>query len=479
MTLDLPAGYVEGKAAQAQAEARASFWAFRKNLRYGTMQWGWWVEDVSIKLQEFYQEFVAGRRPKMALMAPPQHGKSSAATDFIAWVSGKNPDCKTIFASYSAELGIRTNLDLQRIFKSERYKRIFPLFRIGGVGTSWQCNNELIDFVERRGSFRNTTVMGAVNGLELHLGVIDDPVKSRAEANSPLIRDRTWNWFTDDFCSRFAANGALLILMTRWHPDDLLGRFIERIPNVKVLRYPAICERDDNYRRVGEPLFPELKPLDFLLQQKKLLSEASWQGMFQQQPFAVGGGIFPIDKLQTLLIWDGKGIKRSVRYWDKGGAASRDAAFTAGVLMHLMQDGRYVIEHVARGQWSALEREQKMKAWAEQDRRAIKGSYEIGVEQEPGSGGKESAEATIRMLPGYRVFPDRVTGNKVIRAEPFAAQVQGGNVWLVPGPWNRAFLEELEPFPLGRWKDQVDAASGAFARLSLGPQFSPFSGWLD
>src|SRR5262245_55625326 len=126
MSLQLPAGYIEGKATQAAAEARESFWAFRKNLRYGTMQWGWWVEVVAVELQRFYEDFVAGRRPKLALMAPPQHGKSWTAIDFIAWVSGKNPDLKTILASYSGELGVRANLDLQRIIQSERYKRIFP-----------------------------------------------------------------------------------------------------------------------------------------------------------------------------------------------------------------------------------------------------------------------------------------------------------------------------------------------------------------
>ena len=135
MNLRLPAGYVEGKAAQAQAEARESFLAFRKNLRYGTtILWGWWVELVAVELQQFYQDFVAGRRPRLALMAPPQHGKSLTAVDLIAWISGKNPDIKTIFASYSAELGERTNLELQHIIQSERYKRIFPLLGSVGLG---------------------------------------------------------------------------------------------------------------------------------------------------------------------------------------------------------------------------------------------------------------------------------------------------------------------------------------------------------
>ena len=124
------------------------------------------------------------------------------------------------------------------------------------------------------------------------------------------------------------------------------------------------------------------------------------------------------------------------------------------------------------GCWSALEREQEIRALAAMDRRNIKGPYEIGVEQEPGSGGKESAEATIRSLAGYSVFADRVTGSKQLRAEPFAAQVQGGNVSLVAGDWVRDFLDEAESFPSGKFKDQIDAASGAFTRLTSKPVYN-------
>ncbi len=159
-----------------------------------------------------------------------------------------------------------------------------------------------------------------------------------------------------------------------------------------------------------------------------------------------------------------------MRYWDKAG--TEDAgAFTAGVLIHMLKDGRFVVEHVVRGQWSALEREQQIKAWAKLDRARIMG-YEIGVEQEPGSAGKESAENTIRNLAGYKVFADKVTGSKEVRAEPFAAQVQGGNVWLIAGSWHREYLEELEQFPSGKFGDQVDASTGAFNRLVGGSSYN-------
>ena len=471
----------------ARARARKSFLEFRRYIRPRLMV-GWWVRDVAKNLQSFHNDFVAGKRPKLAIKAPPQHGKSWAVTDFIAWVAGNDPDKKTIFGSYSDDLGVRTNTELQRIYSTDAFKGIFPGTRISEAHTSsdrWTRNENLIEYVNRGGSFRNTTVAGQVNGLELNLGVIDDPLKGRAEAHSPTIRDKTWEWFTDDFMSRFAKDGALLVVMTCWHVDDLLGRFIAKSKNeVRVLRYPAIAEEDEFdpvtgrlRRRKGEALFPELKPLDFLLERRKLLTEAGWESIYQQHPIVVGGGMLPIEKLRVIPQFDRQKVLSTVRYIDKAASTTEGAAFTAGVRMHSMSDGTFVISHVFRGQWSALEREEKIKEWVEVDAGEFDG-YEVHVEQEPGSGGKESAESTIRMLAGYAVYADRVTGNKEVRAEPFAAQVQGGNVGLVAGEWVTAFLNEAEVFPAGKWKDQIDAAAGAFSKLATSTAYLPYDKWL-
>jgi hypothetical protein len=222
-------------------------------------------------------------------------------------VAGNNPDKKTIFGSYSDDLGVRTNTELQRIYSTDTFKGIFPGTRISEAHTSsdkWKRNENLIEYVNRGGSFRNTTVAGQVNGQELHLGVIDDPLKGRAEAHSPTIRDKTWEWFADDFMSRFAKDGALLVVMTRWHKDDLLGRFLEKFPDVRVLRYPAIAEHDELHRKKGEALFPEHKPLDFLMERRKLLTEASWESIYQQNPIVVGGGMLPVEKLRIVPYFD-------------------------------------------------------------------------------------------------------------------------------------------------------------------------------
>jgi len=482
MSLDRPkpgrirlfdAGDLHARSEEAALAARSSFVAFRRIIR-PTMLWGWWVEQISLELQQFYAALVAGKRPRLAIMSPSQHGKSWSVEDFMAWVAGKNPDLKTIYTSYSEDLGTQRNVNLRRLLQSPRYRGVFGNTRVGSAG--WQMNSSVLEYEGHAGSFRNTTVGGQITGMELHLGVVDDPVKGRAEAMSKTIRDGTWNWFSDDFMTRFADNSALLMIMTRWHPDDLLGRLMAKQPKMRTLSYPAIAVKDDGFRRQGEALFPGLKSLEFLLERKKIMSIPSWEAEYQQNPITPGGGIFPIDQLRIVSGFDRSQIARTVRGWDKAATAGGDGAFTAGVLMHKLHDGTFVIENVTRGRWSALERERIIKQRAELDQQVLreygKWDYRITVEQEPGSAGKESAEATIRNLAGFNVFADKVTGSKQVRADPFAAQVQGGNVRLVDGPWVADFLEEAEAYPNSRYLDQIDAAAMAFHHLTNAAGYS-------
>jgi hypothetical protein len=147
------------------------------------------------------------------------------------------------------------NLNLQRLFTSQRFRHVFPNLKIGGIGTGYQCNASLIEYLGGPGSFRNTTVNGPITGMEQHLGVLDDFVKGRAEANSKLQRDRTWNWFTDDFSSRFNKDSALLVICTRWHVDDLLGRLMQKFPKMRTVSFQAIAEKDESFRRKRRSAF--------------------------------------------------------------------------------------------------------------------------------------------------------------------------------------------------------------------------------
>jgi predicted phage terminase large subunit-like protein len=464
-----------------RAGAIKHFAQYRRHMSPRLIWDAWFPRQLARELRQFYEDYKAGKRPILVMTTPPQHGKSLAVIDFISWVVGHNPDMRVVYTSFSDRLSIRAKLRMQRILDSPKYQALFPNTRLAPRGSGVALRNyDMLEFMDHEGYFRNSTVMGAITGEALDLGVVDDPIKGRAEANAQHNRDKVWSWLTDDVFSRFSDRAALLLIQTRWHLDDPAGRLLEREKGrVREARFPAIAEVDDEFRKKGEALFPQLKSLDFLEQRKKLYTQASWQSLYQCSPIQAGGGMFPVEKLTTLDFFDRNRIVRSVRYVDKAGTEA-GGAYTAMVLMHYLKDKTYVIEHVVRGQWAALEREQKIKHWATLDRKNCRpGAYEVVIEQEPGSGGKESVEATIRNLAGFKVAQDKVTGSKEVRADPFAAQVQGGNVKLVAGEWHYNFLDELQSFPYGKYRDQTDAAAGAFNRLTIGPTYSLWSGAFD
>jgi len=144
---------------------------------------------------------------------------------------------------------------MQRIFSSPKFIGTFgPILPDDEMGR--KQTEKLIEFKDSEGFFRNTTVGGSITGEALDIGVIDDPIKGRAEASSLLVRDKTWGWLTDDFLPRFADNAAMLLIMTRWHLDDPAGRLMEHYPGVRVLRYPAIAEENEKNRREGRAVIP-------------------------------------------------------------------------------------------------------------------------------------------------------------------------------------------------------------------------------
>jgi predicted phage terminase large subunit-like protein len=473
----------------ARCEARQFFYNFRCHIREKDLVRGWWIKEVCDHLEAFYYRFMNGERPKLVLMAPPQHGKTTVVTDFIAWVAGRNPNLKCLFTSYSDDLGQGVNVSLQRMMDGDRFKSVFgarlPTF---GRSVGGMRNNNLLEYMGEhtptnptvqgafKGSFRNTTVSGQVTGKGLDFGFIDDPIKGRREANSKTVRDATWSWLTDDFFTRFSDHAALLMTLTRWHLDDPAGRFLEKFPETVVLDYPAIAIKDEAHRKKGEALFPEFKSLEFLEERRRGLSQASWVSLYQQNPIIAGGGMFPIEQFRVVQAAP-KDIAKTVRYWDKA-ATEMGGAYTAGVRMSKLNDGRFIVTDVRRKQLSALDREKMILQTAQLDRQDVGNNVLTVVEQEPGSGGKDSAEATVRMLSGYKVEADKVTDAKHIRADPYAAQVQAGNVSILAAEWNKEFIGEHETFPNGAYVDMVDAAAGAFSKLTLGSTYRSDMSWV-
>lgn len=446
-------------------QARQDFLSFRKLINPDN-KWGWWQEEVAAVLQGFYEDLTAGKRPKLVIQAPPQHGKSVQIVDFIAWLAGKNPDCKTIYTSFSERLGVRANLKLQRLYDSSLYREIFPDTKINqsnSVTTSGQTlrNREILEYVGHEGYFRNTTVGGSITGESLDLGVIDDPIKGRKEANSETVRDGVWDWFTDDFLTRFSEHAGLLAILTRWHVDDPIGRLIERVDGVQVKSYPAIAEEDEPNRKKGDALFPEHKSLEFLLERKQAMPHHNWLALYQQQPSDKEGNLFKTMQLQFVNALPAGNI-RWLRGWDLASTAN-DGDYTAGAKIGALEDGRFIIAHIERGQYAADERDRILKNTAVRD--TVK--TRISLPQDPGQAGKSQILYLTRQLAGFSVSASPESGDKATRAEPFAAQVNIGNVLVLDdGSWDTgALLKEMQMFPNGAHDDQIDACSRAFNEL--------------
>lgn len=317
-------------------------------------------------------------------------------------------------------------------------------------------------------------VGGSITGKGFHLGIIDDPLKNAEEAASEVIREKHKEWYSSTFYTRQEPGAAIVIIQTRWHEDDLTGWLLseeiegDQPENWHVVCLPAIaeeqqhfpdtCEVEADKRQEGEALCPERYDEAKLSSIKARIGEYHFGALYQQRPSAKQGLFFHVDKLQ---IVDAAPVEaRRARGWDKAATAG-GGDFTAGVKI-AKHDGLFYIEDVIHGQWDTATRDRTIRQTAEMDGRACK---QVG-EQEPGSGGKESAQNFIRLLAGFPVTTEPATNAKEIRADPFSSQVNAGNVRIVRGAWNKGYIEELRTFPHGKHDDRVDGSSLAFNELN-------------
>ena len=405
---------------------------------------------------------IAGDIRRLMIFAPPQHGKSElTSVRFPAYWLGRRPDDPVIITSYAAELAYSKSRQARQVVESAEFAHLFPDVRTNPESRA--VNNWSLA-APHRGELLAAGVGGPVTGHGAMLGIIDDPVENWEQAQSEAYRTRAWEWYRGTFRTRIWEEGSIVLIMTRWHSADLAGKLLAMDEGEwTVLRLPALSEGEGDPlgRAEGEPLAPGRYSKDALLSLKRDVGSMAWAAEYQGTPRAPEGNRF---KRHWFDVVPGSAAQAfRVRYWDKAG--TRDGGdYTAGVLMSWVPGGYWYVEDVVRGEWSSLERETVIRRTAEADRARF-GDVEIWVEQEPGSGGKDSAEYTIRNLAGFTAYAERASGTKEIRAEPFAAQCEAGNVKLVRGDWNETYLDELTVFPNGLHDDQVDASSGAFNRL--------------
>jgi len=423
---------------------------FDRWLQTVTPYWTWDWPYLRF-IQQKLELVTSGQLRKMMLFIPPRHGKSEMTTvRYPVWRLEQDPSLRVIVGAYNQTLAEKFSRKARRIAE-----RRLMLNQHRTAAEDWET--------AAGGGFRAVGVGGGITGQGGNLIIIDDPVKSREEANSEAYRERVWDWYREDLYTRLEPGGAMILIMTRWHADDLAGRILasEDGPNWEVIKFPAEAEEGDPLgRELGAALCPDRFDKDDLARIRMVLGHWAYTALYQQRPMPAEGGMFKLAWFE--IVPTAPAIAKRVRFWDKGGSAGK-GDYTAGLLMAQAPNGIYYIEHVVRGQWSALEREQIIRQTAELD--GIK--VAIWLEQEGGSGGKESAEASIRNLAGFTVRVMHPTSDKATRAEPFSAQCQAGNVKLVRGDWNAAYLAEIASFPTGVHDDQVDASSGAFNKLAI------------
>lgn len=443
-------------------KARDCFLTYRMTINPKD-KWGWWQREIAKELQLFYDRLVLGERPKLVIQAPPQHGKSVQIIDFISWIAGKNPDLRTIYTSFSERLGIRANLKLQRLYDSKIYREIFPGTSINKsnyvtVSGQFMRNREILEYVNSVGFFRNTTVRGSITGESLDLGVIDDPIRGRSDANSEAIRDAAWDWFTDDFFTRFSEDAGLLAILTRWHVDDPIGRLTERYSDVKVLSYPAISVVDEPNRKEGEALFPEHKSLEFLLERKSIMDSANWEALYQQSPVIIGGNFFKSEWWQYYKV--SPAIKWRGIYADTAQKTKQANDYSVFQLWGESVTGQAVLLDQIRGKWEAPEL--LMQARAFWNKHRAKGVRSFNIED------KVSGTGLIQTLKreGVPVVAIQRNIDKITRAMDAAPFIQSGNVLLPEdADYLADLLTEFAQFPNGTHDDQVDPAMDAISDI--------------
>lgn len=416
-----------------------------------------WTWAYQIYLMERLRDIENGKINRLMVFMPPRHGKTTMITlNYIPYRLERKPETRCILGSYNRQLAIK----FSRSCKRRAMERGIQINMDSRSSEDWETY--------QGGGLRAAGVGSGVNGYAGDLVVIDDPIKNRKEANSPTYRDRVWSWYKDEMYIRLEPRSSIIVITTRWHEDDLCGRILKSPdgPSWTVVSLPAIAEPGDPLgRKVGEALCPARYDEKKLATIKAVLGK-SWWALYQQRPQEQEGESFKRSWLDGRIDQElPAGYKVFVRYWDKAGSLAKGSAHTAGVLLCAL-DGVYYIVDIVYGQWEAAERERIILDTAIAD----KEKYEavVGIEQEGGSGGLESADDTLDRLrsAGVECYKERPTGDKAFRASPVQYKMSEGGYHMLEADWNEMAIDAMATFPNSDLRDIVDALSGAHKYLT-------------
>lgn len=439
-------------------------------------QMGWVHERICAELERFLADVVAKKSPRLMLTMPPRHGKSTIVSRYFpAYALGRYPDMNIIATSYGADLASRMNRDVQRIMGNNGYAQLFPATRLGGKGShsaglgSYLRNSDMFEIVGHSGSYRSAGVGGGITGMGAECAIIDDPFKSRAEADSATVRQNVWEWFTSTLYTRLSPGGGIIIINTRWHMNDLSGRLLEADrmsegDHWRVVNFPAIAETDEEYRKAGEALHPERYPLEQLLAIKKAIGTRDWEALYQQHPTPDGGNIFKKEWLRFYKPTDlPDRFDQVLASWDMTFKDGDDTDYVVGQVWGRKGADRFLLDQV-RARMGFTETLTAFRAlsakWPQAARKLV----------EDKANGPAVIDSLKHAVPG--IIPVNPDGSKTARAYAVTTVFESGNVYLPhPGtcPWVGDYVAELTQFPGAAHDDQVDATTQALRDMERRP----------
>ena len=401
---------------------------------------------------------VRGETKRLIINIPPRYSKTELAViNFIAWCLGHYPDSEFIYTSYSARLASNYSWQTRELIATPEYHEIFPdtkLMENSKAKDEWRTTAG--GLVYSAGSGGTITGYGAGKHRPEFGGaiIIDDPHKAD-EARSDVMRENVIEWFQNTLESRKnSPDTPVILIMQRLHELDLAGWLLEgnNGEEWEHICLPAIQED-------GTALW-EAKHTIEKLREMENAAPYVFSGQYMQRPAPAEGGIFKPDQIQIVDALPAGDIKYC-RGWDL--ASTIDGDWTAGGKVGRLPDGRFVIGDMVRLRVGPDERDTAMINTASLDGRDVK----ISIPQDPGQAGKTQVIYLTRKLSGYTVKSSPESGDKITRAEPFAAQVNIGNVMMLRGEWNTKLINEMRMFPNGANDDQVDSLSRAFSEIMI------------
>jgi predicted phage terminase large subunit-like protein len=392
------------------------------------------------RIAEYCQAVLDGDLKRLIVSMPPRHGKTENLTVRLPVAAlSHRPDRSFLMTGYNERFA-------QRLARKARSVAASVVALSGEKSASDEWETSAGGVLMARGVGSPPTGVG-FDGV-----VVDDPVRNRAQADSVVFRDRVWEWWQDDLATRLQPGAWVVVVMTRWHEDDLAGRLKALEPGEWTeLALPALSGDD-------EALWPETFDASYLRRRRETMDPRSWSALYQQSPAPGSGGLFDVDRVA--VVQDVPPRLRRCRAWDVGATTKGD--WTVGLLLEGPDgSGRFYATDVDRFRLGPGDRDARMRRVAEADGPETT----VVVPEDPGAAGVAQVAAWARLFAGFRFRAVRPTGSKEVRAGPVAAQAGAGNLRVLAGPWNRKFLDELASFPLGQNDDQVDALSDAFREL--------------